>query len=117
MSGATARYVYTSDDGTAYSVRMPQWEAAVSNHAGSLTQAATAASTQPNLPKGTQRRKRYYRITATGKEGSFTVLDSASNLWTSGFGTPITIPLFNAATPTADNATLEGRTGERAKHI
>lgn len=115
MAGPMAHYVYTGDDGTAYSVRMPTWEATVSDHGATLTQAASAATTQPPLPKGIRRRKRYYVITATGKEGSFTVLDATSNLWTSAIGTPILIPLFDAALAGADNATLRGRTGERTK--
>lgn len=117
MSGPSGKYVYTDDEGGTHSVTMPVWEAEVSNHAGTLTQAATAATTQSPLPPGVRRRKRYYRITATGQEGSFTVLDSTSNLYTAARGTPILIPLFNAATPGADNATLKGRTGERMKAI
>jgi hypothetical protein len=117
MAGLSADYVYTADDTTAYKVRMPVWEANFSNHAATLTQAATSATTQPDLPRGVRRRKRYYRITATGREGSITVLDSASNIWTSAPGTPCLIPLFNAALAGADNGTLEGRTGERTKAI
>lgn len=109
MAGPMARYVYTSDDATAYAVRMPQWEAAL--------QTATAATTQPNLPRGIRRRKRYYRITATGREGSITVLDSADAVYTAAFGTAVIIPLFGVATPGTANATWEGRTGERDKHI
>jgi hypothetical protein len=117
MSGPAIKAVYTADDSTAYSVSLPQWEYDVSNFAGTLTQAGTPASTQPSLSKGIRRRKRYYVITATGVEGSFTVLSAVSNLWTSAKGTPILIPLFNAALPGANNATLRGRTGERTKAI
>jgi hypothetical protein len=117
MSGPMAHYVYTADDGTAYNVKMPVWEAEVTNAAATLTQAATAASIQPGLPKGVRRRKRYYVITATGREGNITVLDAASNLWTSGIGTPLEIPLFETAAPAANNATLRGRTGERTKLV
>ncbi len=117
MAGASIRAVYTADDATAYAVRLPQWEYSVSDHAAALTQSGTPATTQPSKPAGIARRKRFYKITATGKEGSFTVLSAVSNLWTSAAGTPITIPLFNVALAGADNATLEGRTGERMKHI
>jgi len=117
MSGATIDAVYTADDGTAYSCRLPLWEYNVTNHAATLTQSGTPATTQPDIPRGVRRRKRYYVITATGKEGSFTVLDTISNLWTSAKGTAITIPLFDVAPPGADNATLRGRTGERMKAI
>jgi len=116
MSGPAIKAVYTGDNGTAYSVSLPQWEYDVSDHAAALTQGGTPATTQPNLPKGVRRRRRYYRITATGVEGSFTVLDSTSNLWTSAVGTAIQIPLFNSAVA-ANNATLRGRTGERTKAI
>lgn len=117
MAGASARYVYTADDGTAYSVRMPTWEANLTNAGATISQTATLATTQPGLPKGFRRRKRFYRITATGKEGSVTVLDPVSSLYTAAFGTGAEVPLFGAAPPVADNATLEGRTGERSKHI
>ena len=117
MAGPAVRDVYAADDGNNYAVSLPAWEANVTNHAATLTQGATAATTEPDLPKGVQRRKRYYVITATGKEGSFTVLNVGSNLWTSPAGTALTIPLFNAATPGADNATLRGRTGEKTKAI
>jgi hypothetical protein len=117
MAGPAESVVYTADDTTAYCVKVPTWEANVTNHAATLTQAATACTTEPPKPAGVRRRRRYYIITATGKEGSFTVLDSASNLWTSPVGTAITIPLFGAAPPGADNATLRGRTGERTKAV
>jgi hypothetical protein len=117
MSGASIRAVYTADDATAYGVRLPLWEYNVTNAAATLTQSGTPATTEPALPPGIRRRKRYYKVTASGKEGSFTVLDLVSNLWTSAAGTPLEIPGFNAAPPGANNATLEGRTGERMKHI
>jgi hypothetical protein len=117
MSGPTTRAVYTADDATAYAVRLPTWEYSVTNAAATLTQGGSVATTEPSLPPGVRRRKRYYRITATGKEGSITVLDAISNVWTAAPGTAIEIPLFGAAAPGANNATLEGRTGERTKHI
>ena len=108
MAGVSGRYVYTADDGTDYAVRMPTWEATL--------QTATAATTEAGLPKGVRRRKRYYRITASGKEGSVTVCSAANALYTNAPGTAVTIPLFGA-TPGGANGTLEGRTGERMKHI
>jgi hypothetical protein len=116
MSGASARYVYTADDGTAYAVRIPVWEANLADHAATIGQTATAATTEPGLPKGVQRRKRYYNITATGKEGSFTVLDPVSSIYTAAAGHVLQVPLFNSAVA-ADNATLRGRTGEKFKAI
>jgi hypothetical protein len=55
-------------------------------------------------------------ITATGKEGSFTVLDPVSSIWTAADGHVLEVPLFNSAVA-ADNATLRGTTGERHKTI
>jgi hypothetical protein len=109
-----AHYVYTADDGTAYSVRMPVWEATLADHAATIGQTATAATTQPALPKGIRRRKRYYQITATGVEGSFTVLDPVSSINTAAIGHVLQVPLFGSVVA-ADNATLRGRTGERTK--
>jgi hypothetical protein len=117
VSGPAIRAVYTGDDGTAYAVRLPLWEYNVTNAAATLTQSGTPATTEPTLPAGVRRRHRYYKITATSKEGSFTVLDMTSNLWTSAPGTALEIPTFGAAAPVANNATLQGRTGERTKAI
>jgi hypothetical protein len=117
MSGASINAVYTDDQGTARKVKLPLWEYNISDHAAVLTQTGTPATTQPALPPGYRRRKRYYRVTATGKEGSFTVLSAVSNLWTAADGTAIEIPSFNAAPPGADNATLQGTTGERHKAV
>lgn len=116
MSGASARYVYTADNGTAYAVRIPTWEANVADHAATIGQTASLATTEPDLPRGIRRRKRYYVITATGKEGSFTVLDATANIWTAAIGHVLQVPLFNSAVA-ADNATLRGTTGERTKAI
>jgi len=117
MAGASISAVYTGDDGTAYSVRMPLWEYNVTNAAATLTQSGTPAVSEPPLPPGVRRRKRYYKVTATGKEGSFTVLSAISNLFTAPKGTPIEIPLFATVAPSANNATLMGRTGERTRAI
>jgi hypothetical protein len=114
MSGPMGHFVYTADDGTAYSVKMPIWESVVADHAATIGQTATAATTQPALPKGVRRRKRYYHITATGVEGSFTVLDATATINTAALGHAVQIPLFDSAVA-ADNATLRGRTGERTK--
>jgi hypothetical protein len=116
MSGPSARYVYTADDGTAYAVRIPVWEANVADHAATIGQAPVLATTQPDLPGGVRRRRRYYSITASGKEGSFTVLSVIASIWTAAVGHVLQVPLFNSAVA-ADNATLRGRTGERTKAI
>jgi len=114
MSGPAAHYVYTADDGTAYSVKMPIWEANLADHAATIGQTATLATTEAPLPAGVRRRKRYYKITATGKEGSFTVLSPISSIYTAALGHALQVPLFNSVVA-ADNAVLQGRTGERLK--
>jgi len=114
MSGPAAHYVYTADDGAAYSVKIPVWEATLADHAATIGQTATPATVEPALPKGVRRRKRYYSITATGKEGSFTVLSAASSIYTAALGHALQVPLFGSVVA-ADNATLRGRTGERTK--
>jgi hypothetical protein len=116
MSGASHDYVYTADDATAYALRIPDWVANVADHAATIGQTATLATTQPALPKGVRPRRRYCVITATGREKSFVVLDPVSNLWTAARGHVLQVPLFNSAV-TADNATLRGRTGEKMKAI
>jgi hypothetical protein len=107
MAGAAAHYVYTADDATAYRKLMPTWVAGV--------QTATAASTQPAVPKGLKPRRRYFRITATGKERSVVVLDAADAFYTAAFGTALSMPTLGSGTATA--CTLTGRTGEKTKAI
>lgn len=108
MSGAMTKVDYTADDGAVYHTFVPSWVATLTG-AG----ASTAAG---SMPKFLQRRKRYFRITATGKEGRFTVPTVAGAMWTDAFNTAVIIPLFGAATPTTANAILMGRTGERTKN-
>jgi hypothetical protein len=116
VAGPTARYVYIDDTGTSYAVRMPVWEAELSDHAGVNLQDGTVATDQPNPPIGFRRRKRYYVITATGREGSFTVLDPVSTINTAANGAAVQVPLFNSAV-VANNGTLRGRTGERTRAL
>lgn len=117
MSGPMTHAVYIADDATHYCIRLPQWEANLANHAGDALQTVTACTTEPSLPKGLRRRKRYYQITATGQEGSVTVLSATSAAWIDPAGTALVVPLFDAATPGANNATLRGATGERRKVV
>jgi hypothetical protein len=116
MSGPASRKVYTADDGTDYAVSLPDWETNLTNTGATVDQTDVNATTEPNLPKGVRRRKRYYVITATGVEGSFTVLDPASSIWTAPNGTALLVPLFGSLV-VANNATLRGRTGERSRAI
>lgn len=98
---------YVSDDGNNYRVRIASWVA--------TRQSATAATTEPPLPRGYRMRRRYYKITASGKEESFVVVDTSSTDWTDAFGTSTTVPTLGSGTATA--VTLQGRTGERDKAI
>ena len=107
MAGVTQKAVYHSDDGNAYAIRLPSWEAAL--------QTVTSPTTEPPLPKGYRRRKRFYRINGTGKEGSVTVCSSSDTLYTNAFGTAVSIPVLGSGTAAA--STLQGRTGERDKAI
>jgi hypothetical protein len=109
--------IYIADDGTSYCARIPTWETTITNGAATIAQTVTACTTQPSMPKGLRRRKRFYKVTSTGAERSFTVLSAASTVWSAPFGTGARVPLFETAAPTADNATLTGRTGERTKAI
>jgi hypothetical protein len=107
MAGASVLAVYSSDDGDDYRVRMPAWEGAL--------QTVGTVTTQPGLPRGYRRRKRYYRVTATGREGTITVLSVGHALWTDPVGTAVTIPTLGSGTATA--CTLQGATGERRKTV
>jgi hypothetical protein len=107
MAGPTTKAVYVSDDTTSYAIRLPAWEAAL--------QTVSAVTTEPPLPKGYRRRKRFYRVTSTGKEGSITVCSASDALYTSAMGTAVSIPVLGSGTAAA--STLQGRTGERDKNI
>jgi hypothetical protein len=107
MAGASVVAVYTSDDSNDYRVRMPAWEGAL--------QTVGTVTTEPQLPKGYRRRKRYYKVTSSGREGSITVLDVGNALWTDPPGTALSIPTLGSGTATA--CTLQGSTGERRKNI
>jgi hypothetical protein len=109
MSGPLVHVDYVSDDTHSYLIRVPQWVA-------TLTGAGVAAATA-SLPRGYKKRRRFYRVTATGKEGSFVVPNVGMSMWTNNFGAPVIVPVAGAATPAAANATLAGRTGERDKSL
>ena len=107
MSGPMLHYIYTSDDGTAYRALAPTWVAAA--------QTATTSTTEPSLPKGLKKRRRYWRNTATGREHAIPVFSAADSLYTSAFGTALSIPTLGSGTATA--GTLLGRTGEKTRAI
>jgi hypothetical protein len=109
MSGPLVHADYVSDDTHTYLIRIPTW-------VQTLTGAGTAVGVN-SLPRGYRKRRRFYRITATGKEGSFVVPNVGMSMWTNNFGAPVIVPVAGAATPTAANATLAGRTGERDKSL
>jgi thiamine pyrophosphate-dependent acetolactate synthase large subunit-like protein len=108
MAGAMTHVVYTDDTGTAYRMRIAQWVATLTG--------ATAATTEPNPPKGLRPRRRYARITATGREQAIVIPDVGATQWTAAEGTAVTLEtgVFGS---TGVAATLQGRTGERKKAI
>jgi len=107
MAGPTVRAIYTDDTGTDRVIRMPAWEGAL--------QTPGTPTTEPQLPRGYARRKRYYRVTSTGREGSITVLDVGHALWTDPPGTAISIPVLGSGTAAA--STLAGATGEKRRSV
>jgi hypothetical protein len=107
MAGPTTLAVYNSDDGNAYRIRLPSWEAAL--------QTVSAPTIEPPLPRGYRRRKRFYRITSSGKEGSVTVCSASDALYTNAVGTAVSIPVLGSGSAAA--GTLQGRTGERDKGV
>lgn len=103
MSGAMSHYVYNSDDGNAYRIKLPVWVAAL--------QTAVAATTEPSKPGSYKPRRRYLRNTSSGKEHSVVVLSASDTLYTSAFGTAYSIPTLGSGTATA--LVGGGRTGEK----
>lgn len=108
MAGAMDHVVYTDDTGTGYKIRLAHWVAVLTS--------ATAATTEPAMPKGLRPRRRYCRVTASGAERSFIVPDVGDAHWTGAAGTAVTLEtgVFGS---TGEAATLQGRTGERLKAI
>lgn len=117
MAGPTSKCVYIAEDGTHYSVRLPTWEATLGQAVGGSLQTCTAPTTEPPLPKGIRRRKRYLRDNSTGREQAITVLDSGQPVWTAALNHGAIMPTLGNAVPLTDNVTLQGRTGERDKAI
>ena len=109
MAGATTRADYTSDNGTTYTTRYPTW-------LFNLFTAPTTASTT-TIPKGLRKRRRYTRVTASGKEKSMPVWSAADALYTSAYGTAITTEIGVTPGATGFPSTTQGRTGERTKNI
>jgi hypothetical protein len=108
MAGPMTHVDYTADDLSTCRLKTPQWNATL--------QGAGAATAVVNCPKGLRPRRRFYRITATGREGSFVVFDPANAHYTDDFGTAVTVE-NGVYGGTGVAATLEGRTGERSKAI
>jgi hypothetical protein len=106
MAGAMVRRDYTLESGDVCSTLIPAWSA--------TAQGATADTVTTTCPKNIHYRKRYYRVTATGKEGSVRVMDPASSFYTNPYGTTLNVPTLGSGTATP--ATLTGRTGGRDKN-
>jgi hypothetical protein len=99
---------YVSDVGVTYQVKMPQWVATLTG--------AAVGNANPPAPKGLRPRRRYYRHNDTGREGSFVVPAVTGAMYTDPFDTAVTVEagVFGGA---GIQATLQGATGERRKHI
>jgi hypothetical protein len=109
MAGAMTRADYVSDNGTTYTTKYPLW-------LFNLFTAPSTASTT-TMPKGMRKRRRYSRVTASGKEKSFPVWSAADALYTGAYGTAVTTEIGVTPAATGFPSTLQGRTGERTKNI
>jgi hypothetical protein len=107
MSGPRIHVDYVSDTGDTYGLSMPQWAATLAG--------ASAGTNQTPKPAGLRPRVRYVRITATGREKKIMAPDMGAAFWTNDFGTAAAVPVLGSGTSAP--GTLEGRTGERTKHI
>jgi hypothetical protein len=96
MAGVMGEFVYVSDDGVSYRIRMDASNAAAVG--------ATAAGTEPTKPGRTHPRYLLARHPTTGRERRITV--------TNPVGATIVLPDFNALMA-ATNFLVEGRIGER----
>jgi len=108
MAGVTTHTDYDSDQSVLYRIKIPQWVA-------TLCGSGAATSAVPK-PAGKKLRRRFYQVTATGREGSFVVPNITSTTWTDAVGTGVTVEagVFGSV---GLPATLQGWTGERTKAI
>jgi hypothetical protein len=109
MAGATTRADYVSDNGSTYTTRYPTW-------LFNLFTAPTTASVL-TMPRGMKKRRRYAKVTASGKEHSYPVWSAADALYTSAYGTAITTEIGVTPAATGFPSTAQGRTGEKSKNI
>ena len=109
MAGATARGDYHGDDGTLYTTKYPSWLIA-------LFTDFTATSTT-TLPRGLKKRRRYARVTASGKEHSFPVWSATDPLYSDAYGTAVTTEIGVTPAATGFPSTLQGRSGEKTRNI
>jgi hypothetical protein len=109
MSGPKTKADYVSDNGTTYATSYPTW-------LFTLFTAPTTASTT-TMPKGLRKRRRFYRVNSSGKEGSFPVWSAADPLYTEAIGTAVTTEVAAYPGATGLVSKVQGRTGERTKAI
>jgi hypothetical protein len=109
MSGAKTKADYVSDNGTTYTTSYPTW-------LFNLFTAPSTASTT-TMPRGMKKRRRYFKVNATGKEGSFPVWSAADPLYTGAFGVAVTTEIGAYPGATGLVSKTAGRTGERDKNI
>ncbi len=100
---------YHADDGTTYKTKYPSWLISL------FTDFTTASTT--TLPRGLQKRKRYAKVTASGKEHSFHVWSATDLLFSDAYGTAVTTEIGVTPAATGFPSTLQGRTGEKTRNI
>lgn len=103
MAGTMGNFVYTSDNGTAYQIRMDASNAAAVG--------GVAAVAQPEKPGKTHCRYLLARHPTTGRERRITCPDPTNALWTGDPGATISLTDYNTLLPVL--FVVEGRIGER----
>jgi hypothetical protein len=104
VAGPAVHINYITDTATTVRVLVPSWQQAFT------TDALATASGQ--LPKGTQRRRRYLRGDTSGREYRITVGDTTKTAWTAANGAAVASPPTIPGSP--DTAFhYGGRVGER----
>lgn len=109
MAGTMTRADYVSDNGTTFTTKYPTW-------LFNLFTTPTSASTT-TMPKGMKKRKRFYKVTATGREKSAPVWSAADALYTEAYGSARTLEIGVTPAATGFPCTAQGRTGEKTRNI
>jgi hypothetical protein len=107
MAGASVRVQYKDDHGSAAcALKVPAWQQAITGDA--------LATNQANCNHLTERRHRFIRDDATGREYRVTVGDPALAAWTAAKGATVTgLTAIAVKGLSGTTFTYGGRTGER----